>query len=343
MKNIKLLKLISIFTVLGSSQLFASQPITGRYLDNKDCNKNTLHKATHRPWLEEYEEQWKSETKPTTFELYQEELGKFVVLHYTAGTNVNGTYATYNERGVSAHYTLANDGTIFHTVNEGANIAYHAGPSSFAGKTGLNYYSIGIEHSNPGFTMDGKKFSAFSDPIQFSGDDRWWYPFNTKQFQSSMQVTRTLQEKYKIPGWYVVTHADIAPSRKSDIGPMWNYKGAFEDYGVGYFPSETHKVNLSDFSALSNNDYLSFIGAFGYDAKDGNVVQAYQFHFSTANISGELVDSTKESILKHIIAVYDHTDKITGEKFDFFREKFTEWIKANPEKQNVFGEYLNIQ
>ena len=368
MKNIKLLKFILIFAVFVSFQLFNSRPIIERYLDNKNCNKNTPNGATHRPWSEAYEN-WKSETRPSTFELYQKEMHKFVVLHYTAETNVNidEIYTIYNDRGVSAHYTLNNNGTIFHTVNEGANIAYHAGPSSFAGKTNLNYYSIGIEHLNPGGRMDGKKISGFLDPKQFPGDNVWWYPFTKQQFKSSMQLIHFLQKKYKIPGWYVVTHADIAPSRKSDIGPMWDHKKAFDDYGVGYFPNETHQIDFSKFSKLSDNDYLSFIEALGYKVKlsekelidfMGNfeyktkteakaayekmVVKAYQLHFSTANISGELVDSTKKSILKHIIAVYDHTDKITGKKFDFFRKKFKEWAKDNSEKSSVFREYFDI-
>lgn len=338
MKNATLLKFISIFVGFVFLKLFVSRTVVENYLDNKDCKNG----VTHRLWNESYMNS-PIETKPLTFNLSnQNEMIIFIVLHYTAETSANETVKTFNDSGASAHYIIDNDGTIIHTVNEERYTAYHAGNSYFAGKISLNNCSIGIEISNPGFTEDGKKFSSFSDPIQLPGDSRWWYPFSKEQFQSCCKLVRTLQEKYKIPGWYVVTHADIAPSRKSDIGPMWDYKKAFDDFGVGYFPSKRSQVDLSDFSQLSEADYIKLIGCLGYDLNDKNVIQSYQLHFSTSNISGDLCESTKKNLLEHVIAVYDYIDPITGKKFDFFRNEFKKWMNANPEKASAFSKYLHL-
>ena len=90
-----------------------------------------------------------------------------------------------------------------------------------------------------------------------------------------MSFTRGLQNRYKIPGYYVVTHADIAPSRKSDIGPMWDYKRAYDEFGVGYWPSETHDVDLDLFPSLNDADYKLFISFLGYENAVASI-RAYQ-------------------------------------------------------------------
>lgn len=338
MKILNCLVMLSCICTVQATESFltSSYRIVDCYLDNEVRASG----VTHRTWEESYH-RWTNPSKPATFEQYKEDLHQFIVLHYTAGTSLRGTINTYNERGVSAHFTTDNDGTIYKTVNPDTDIAYHAGVSYFAGKTGLNYYSIGIEHINPGFRETNVVFSGFSTPRKLTGSEVYWYPFSEEQFVASVAFTRDLQEHYRIPGYHVVTHADIAPSRKSDIGPMWDYKRSFEEFGVGYWPSETHEVNLATFSNLSDEDYKDFISILGYESCSDSI-RAYQLHYSTSDISGILREKTKEDILKHMIALYDYTDPISKTKFEFFTSGFNTWAKENPSKAIAFGEYISL-
>ncbi len=133
----------------------------------------------------------------------------------------------------------------------------------------------------------------------------------------------------------------FSPSRKSDIGPMWNYKRAFEEFGVGYWPSETHKVNLEAFRDLNDGDYKDFISMLGYESCSSSI-RAYQLHYSISDISGILREKTKEDILKHMIALYGYIDPISKSKFEFFTSRFEAWAKENPSKALAFGEYISL-
>lgn len=325
-----------IFSLICGVYASEKPTIVDRYLDNKDCRSG----VTHRTWEESYY-RWSDPSKPSTFEQYKKESYQFIVLHYTAGSSLEGTISTYNERGVSAHYTIDNSGIIYNTVNPETDIAYHAGVSYFAGKKSLNYYSIGIEHVNPGYRETNISFNGFSAPRKLTGSAYYWYPFSETQFVASVSFTRGLQNRYKIPGYYVVTHADIAPSRKSDIGPMWDYKRAYEEFGVGYWPSETHDVDLDLFPSLNDADYKLFISFLGYENAVASI-RAYQLHYSTSNISGVLTEQTKKDILKHVIAIYQYNDPISGTKFEFFNEHFINWAQTNSEKAGPFKEYISL-
>ncbi len=194
----------------------AESPLDSSRYRTVDCyldNKVRTNGVTHRTWEESYR-LWTNPSKPATLEQYKEDLHQFIVLHYTAGASLRGTINTYNERGVSAHFTIDNDGIIYKTVNPDTDIAYHAGISYFAGKTSLNYYSIGIEHINPGFERTNVVFPGFSAPRKLTGSEVYWYPFSEEQFVASVAFTRDLQEHYRIPGYHVVTHADIFPFQK---------------------------------------------------------------------------------------------------------------------------------
>ncbi len=269
---------------------------------------------------------------------------KFIVLHYTASPTRKSIPDVFRESGTSSHFLVDSDGTCINYVDPYKGIAYHAGTSFFAGYSRLNYWSIGIEHTGLGYTStlqydeDGKPLPGRVIP----GSNNYWYEFPEIQFQTSCELTRALQEKFKIPGYRVVAHADIAPEKQSDIGPMWNYKRAYDEYNVGYFPSETHQINMENFKKFTDDDYLSFIGCFGYDTamahKSNNmkvaVTRAYQYHYSQSNISGDLVDGTKQDILKHVVALVPNC------KYEYFLQKLKSWVKWNPTKAQAFWEYF---
>ena len=98
---------------------------------------------------------------------------------------------------VSAHFVVRRDGALIQFV-PCCRRAWHAGESSWRGRLRCNDYSIGIE-------LEG-------------ADD---VPFDDAQYQALGRLTRALGAAYPIVD--VVGHADIAPGRKSDPGPQFDW------------------------------------------------------------------------------------------------------------------------
>ena len=111
-------------------------------------------------------------------------------------------FETIKELRVSAHLLIRRDGEIIQYVPFSKR-AWHAGKSEFAGQTGCNDFSIGIE-------LEG------ADDIAYTSE----------QYQRLAEVTKLLQETYpQITAERIVGHSDIAPGRKTDPGAAfnWNY------------------------------------------------------------------------------------------------------------------------
>lgn len=101
---------------------------------------------------------------------------------------------------VSAHFLLRRDGRIVQFVSCDDR-AWHAGQSSFEGRGNCNDFSIGIE-------LEG------TDTI----------PFTDAQYLALAQLTDVLMAAY--PGLRkdrIVGHSDIAPGRKTDPGPAFDW------------------------------------------------------------------------------------------------------------------------
>ena len=108
--------------------------------------------------------------------------------------------ATIAHLRVSAHLLIRRDGAIVQFVPFSKR-AWHAGESYFAGLTHCNDFSIGIE-------LEGT-------------DDK---PFEAMQYTSLNKVVRALTECYpSITEDRIVGHSDIAPGRKTDPGPMFDW------------------------------------------------------------------------------------------------------------------------
>lgn len=99
---------------------------------------------------------------------------------------------------VSAHALVSRDGTVTQYVPCGAR-AWHAGASSYAGRSACNDFSIGIE---------------------LEGCDTM--PFEPAQYERLAALIVALERRYPIEA--VVGHSDIAPGRKTDPGPFFDWK-----------------------------------------------------------------------------------------------------------------------
>lgn len=101
---------------------------------------------------------------------------------------------------VSAHLLIRRDGQVVQFVPFPER-AWHAGVSMLEGRACVNDFSIGIE-------MEGSDYA----------------PFDEAQYCALVEVTRALQAAYPgITPERIVGHADIAPERKTDPGPYFNW------------------------------------------------------------------------------------------------------------------------
>ncbi|MFT4925565.1 MAG: AmpD protein [Phenylobacterium sp.] len=109
-------------------------------------------------------------------------------------------FAQIKDLRVSAHCLIRRDGHIVQYVSF-ADRAWHAGVSHFAGRDNCNDFSIGIE-------MEGT-------------DD---CPYTDEQYAALASLTMTLRQQYsKITDDRIVGHSDIAPGRKTDPGPAFDW------------------------------------------------------------------------------------------------------------------------
>lgn len=110
---------------------------------------------------------------------------------------------------VAAHCVIWRDGQIFQYVPFEKR-AWHAGVSQFAGRERCNDFSIGIE-------LEG------TDNI----------PYTEQQYSSLLQLSRYVLAQYPaITAERIVGHCDIAPGRKTDPGPAFDwarYKTALKE------------------------------------------------------------------------------------------------------------------
>lgn len=153
---------------------------------------------------------------------------KWIMQHHTV-SDYDCTIDIFLHKIVSAHYVIAEDGTIQHMVADDKR-AYHAGRGNLKYNSKLNPFmenitndmnswSIGIENVNNAVT-----------------------PFEEAQIKSNVYLLDYLVEQYKINPKYVIGHADWDPGRKIDPSPYfpWQtlakastlYPGVEHDFGV---------------------------------------------------------------------------------------------------------------
>ncbi|MGE8190593.1 1,6-anhydro-N-acetylmuramyl-L-alanine amidase AmpD [Pseudomonas sp. NPDC086278] len=101
---------------------------------------------------------------------------------------------------VSAHFLIERDGNVTQFVSC-LERAWHAGVSSFDGRETCNDFSVGIE-------LEGT-------------DD---LPFTDAQYHALTALTRQLQSAFTgITAQRICGHSDIAPGRKTDPGPAFDW------------------------------------------------------------------------------------------------------------------------
>lgn len=115
----------------------------------------------------------------------------------TLDSGAHPYYAQIQHLRVSAHFFIRRDGELvqFVAVNDRA---WHAGVSTWRGREGCNDFSIGIE---------------------LEGCDTT--PFETEQYIQLARLVRGLRADF--PLCEVLGHSDVAPGRKTDPGPFFDW------------------------------------------------------------------------------------------------------------------------
>jgi N-acetylmuramoyl-L-alanine amidase len=147
-----------------------------------------------------------------------------IVLHYTA----MGSCADALDRlcdpkhEVSAHWLISETGIVHALVDEALR-AWHAGAGAWAGLTDINSHSIGIELANAAN-----------------------HPFPEPQMTALEDLLRGAMARWNIPPHRIIAHSDMAPSRKSDPGPRFDWQRLARQ-SLSIWPSATAPIEPSAF------------------------------------------------------------------------------------------------
>ena len=106
-------------------------------------------------------------------------------------------YAEIAHLKVSSHFFIRRDGSLIQFASCLAR-AWHAGVSNWQGRERCNDFSIGIE-------LEGSDFEAFEP----------------HQYDTLKSLINALKQAYPIQA--ITGHSDIAPDRKTDPGPYFDW------------------------------------------------------------------------------------------------------------------------
>lgn len=106
-------------------------------------------------------------------------------------------YAEIYMRQVSSHFLIRRDGQLLQFVSC-LDRAWHAGVSKWQDRERCNDFSVGIE-------LEGSDFEAFEE----------------NQYKTLMTLLNILKKYFPIA--HIVGHSDIAPDRKTDPGPYFDW------------------------------------------------------------------------------------------------------------------------
>jgi N-acetylmuramoyl-L-alanine amidase len=189
-----------------------------------------------------------------------------VVLHYTAMHTAEAALERLcdPEIEVSAHYLISETGEIWQMVDEEKR-AWHAGSGQWGAVTDVNSHSIGIELANRGDC-----------------------PFPEAQMTALESLLAGLLQRWDIPPERVIGHSDMAPDRKQDPGPRFDWQRLARQ-GLSVWPN----VRRADFIGQEGWDALSILEigkslkTFGYVMPDNDMAPLHVYYAFCARFGCE--------------------------------------------------------
>lgn len=199
-----------------------------------------------------------------------------IVLHYTAMANADAALARLCDpvAGVSAHYLIGTRGTIWQMVDEDHR-AWHAGAGQWGDVCDVNSRSVGIELDNTG-----------------------GHPFPDPQMRALEALMGGVMTRWRIPPHRVIAHSDMAPARKCDPGPRFDWR-RLARLGLSVWPV----------GSAMQGDFLHNAHQFGYAPNPDNnaraadlTLQAFRQRFRPW-AAGPL-DDTDRALMANLAARY---------------------------------------
>lgn len=172
-----------------------------------------------------------------------------IVLHYTAMQSCAAARARLCDPAaeVSAHWLIAEDGRTEQLVPEAAR-AWHAGAGEWAGQGDVNSRSIGIELANTGAQ-----------------------PFPEPQMAALERLLSQIMARWGIGPEAVIGHSDMAPERKADPGPRFDWR-RLALAGLSVWPALAPAEAALPAGAEAR--FLAALARFGYPAADPALLRA---------------------------------------------------------------------
>lgn len=171
-----------------------------------------------------------------------------VVLHYTAMESEGAAADRLCDPAaqVSAHYLIGAGGAITRLVPEDLR-AWHAGAGCWGAVDDVNSCSVGIELDNDGAS-----------------------PFPEPQMAALEGLLRAVMSRWAIPPERVIAHSDMAPERKSDPGPRFDWR-RMARAGLSVWPHQ---------GAAPAEDFAAAARRFGYpDAPEEVLLAVFRLRF----------------------------------------------------------------
>lgn len=170
-----------------------------------------------------------------------------IVVHYTGMTCAQAALERLCDplAEVSAHYMIDRDGGLIQMVRD-EDRAWHAGAGAWRGMDDINSRSLGVELVNDGFQ-----------------------PFPLPQMQALERLLAVLMARWGIAPVDVIAHSDMAPERKEDPGPRFDWR-ALARQGLAVWPD-----GMGD-----DLPFAASLDMIGYPAAEGDKrLQAFRFRF----------------------------------------------------------------
>lgn len=189
---------------------------------------------------------------------------ELIVLHYTAMSSCAEALERLCDPAaeVSSHYLIDRDGTVLSLVDEAAR-AWHAGAGEWRGAADVNSRSIGIELANTGRE-----------------------PFAALQVAALERLLAGILERHGLGPEAVIGHSDMAPERKGDPGPRFDWRRlALQGLAVWPDPATDPPPPAAlrsgeESASLLMAGFLADLRAFGYpDAEADCLLSAFRLRF----------------------------------------------------------------
>lgn len=225
---------------------------------------------------------------------------------------------------VSSHYLIPEPGDpsynksslkTYQLVDEDRR-AWHAGASYWAGKSGLNDQSIGIELVNRTWCHAS---TEWVDPDSGRPDRLCFYPdFPDGQIELLVDLLDDILERHpNIQPTHIVGHSDIAPGRKIDPGPRFPWQRlAAMGYGAWYDDATVIRYwERFREQPLPLSNVQKALAAYGYkidvtgenDEQTRNVVRAFQLHFRPWEVTSDVTRELTATLFALLDKYYPET------------------------------------